>query len=522
VGEFDDLTKGDPRPDTPRQEWSVRARRELTEELVLEEVGGIGGRHAGLVLEVHETMRSRARLHARSLRQLVTLFDLDPDNEDDLDDADMTAMKVSVGLRCTILQATSRIHDAHRAVVDMPRMFAHLEAGDLPEEFHRFLLRQIRRLSGVQVRRVDELLARVEIPSVPRSTFEAQVRLAVTSVVDLQESPRAARNVAIVGIDSDLGTATLHVTGPLTEIRGFAQRLDACARTVQRAQRAALEAGEATPIPFDIDEDLRERGRPHGLGTLRYAILTHSLLDLDPVQETASPFKILVTIPATTLLGMDDAPAMLDGLSPIPAELARELAAKSPTWQRILTDPITGAHLPVCADTYQPTAQMRLQLRLRHPLCAAPGCGRPTGLAAEDDHILEYDHRHPDEGGRTSLWNLHRLCRRHHQLKTAGLLDPLRDPRDDPGGGDGLTSAAPLTTTWEIGDELRIRTRERPDLLTPRMIRLLAQAERRCRGAGEDVEERLAESALEKWLRTPEARRIIPPGPTIDETAPPF
>jgi hypothetical protein len=488
----------------------------------------------------------------------VALFDLDPDNEDDLDDADMTAMKVAVGLRCTVLQATARIHDAHRAVVDMPRMFAHLEAGDLPEEFHRFLLRQIRRLNAVQVRRVDELLAQVEIPSIPRSTFEAQVRLAVASVVDLPESPRAARNVAIVGIDSDLGTATLHVTGPIPEIRGLAQRLDASARTVQRAQRTALEASAETPIPFDIDEDLRARGRPHGLGTLRYAILTHSLLDLDPVQETASPFKILVTIPVTTLLGIDDAPAMLDGLSPIPAELARELAAKSPTWCRILTDPITGAHLPVCAETYQPNAQMRLQLRLRHPVCAAPGCGRPTGLAAEDDHILRYLHSRPEEGGSTSLWNLHRLCRYHHQLKTAGLLAPRRDPRDDPGNGDGTTSAAPLTTTWEIGDALRVRTRERPDLLTPRTTRLLAEAERRHRRAheaaerrldgrpgqasdGDDqhlagdhlagehrAEERLAEAALEERLRAPTPRRIIPPAPPRDattpryETAPPF
>ena len=56
---------------------------------------------------------------------------------------------------------------------------------------------------------------------------------------------------------------------------------------------------------------------------------------------------------------------------------------------------------------------------------------RPTALAAEDDHIIEYDHEHPERGGPTSLANLHRLCWQHHQMKTAGLIDPTRAPVDD-------------------------------------------------------------------------------------------
>ena len=97
---------------------------------------------------------------------------------------------------------------------------------------------------------------------------------------------------------------------------------------MQKAQRAALQDDAEGPFPFDIDGDLAERGRALSLATLRYAILTHSVLDIDPVQETRSPYKILVTVPVTTLLGMDDSPAMLDGLTPIPAERARDLAAR--------------------------------------------------------------------------------------------------------------------------------------------------------------------------------------------------
>src|SRR5699024_5761308 len=53
-------------------------------------------------------------------------------------------------------------------------------------------------------------------------------------------------------------------------------------------------------------------------------------------------------------------------------------------------------------------------------------CSRPTSWASEMDHIQEYDHHSPADGGRTCIENCHLLCWRHHQLKTAGLLDPTR------------------------------------------------------------------------------------------------
>src|SRR5690606_36176602 len=130
--------------------------------------------------------------------------------------------------------------------------------------------------------------------------------------------------------------AWITITGPIPEIRSLGMRLDASARAVQRAQRVALEAGDDEPIPFDLDGDVRDRERPLSLSALRYAILTHSVLDTAPVEETAQPFKILVTVPVTTPLGMDESPAMLDGLTPISAELARGLAATTSVWYRIL------------------------------------------------------------------------------------------------------------------------------------------------------------------------------------------
>ena len=369
--------------------WRARARRPLTTERILEEVGE-GTVESGRVMALHRTALTRARLYAHHLRLLETFFREDPEVQGRPEDADMTALKVAAGLRCTYNQAWSQVLDAHRAVEIMPLTFEYLRRGDLTEAMHQMLLRRVRRLTDEQAAQVDAHMATIELPSVSLDTFSRHLRLAVelATAGALPAPPSQSRDVEIVDVDSSTGTASLLVTGPILEIKGLAHRLDVAARDVQRAQRAALSDGTEGPLPFDIDENLAERGRPLPLRTLRYAILAHTVLDTDPVQETASPYKLLVTVPVMTLLGRDDAPALLEGTTPIPAELARDLAAGESVWTRILTDAVRGTHLPVLPETYRPSAAMRLQLRLRHPVCAAPGCTRPTATAAEDDHIL--------------------------------------------------------------------------------------------------------------------------------------
>ena len=518
--------------------WRVRARRVLSDQYVLEEVEP-GSIEAARVLSLHQTMKTRARLYAHQLRQLSVFFREDPAVRGVVDEADVTALKIATGLRCSYFQARAQVIDAHTAVEWMPLTFEHLRVGDLPEAWHHSLLRHVRRLDEDQTRFVDAHMAGVELPSVSKTTFDKQVTLAVALATagTVPTPPAQSRDVELVDVNTETGTASLYVTGPIPEIQALAHRLDVAARTVQKAQRAGLEDGAEGPLPFDIDENLHERGRALSLRTLRYAILVHSVIDIDPVQETASAYKILVTVPATTLLGVEDGPAMLEGTTPIPAKQARQLAAGESTWQRILTDPITGAHLPVTAETYHPTAQMRLQLRLRHPVCAVPGCARATVIAAEDDHIIEYDHDHPGKGGQTSLWNLHRLCWLHHQHKTAGLIDPDRDDADDPSTGDGSTTAGPVATSWTIDETVRTRTREHTDLLTPHTVDALELAWRIHQRAHEDAvrlhaeekarphTERVTEQRADAHAKAHPSRcprRIIPPGPTPDETTPPY
>jgi hypothetical protein len=122
--------------------------------------------------------------------------------------------------------------------------------------------------------------------------------------------------------------------------------------------------------------------------------------------------QVLVTVPALTLLGLDDEPATLEGFGPIPADLARLLAADAPSFVRLLTHPETGTVLSVGRDRYTIPADMRLFLRARDETCRGVGCGRRAG-SSDVDHAHEWA-----GGGPTSVDNLAHLCRGDHTRKT--------------------------------------------------------------------------------------------------------
>ncbi len=122
---------------------------------------------------------------------------------------------------------------------------------------------------------------------------------------------------------------------------------------------------------------------------------------------------VRVTIPYTALLGADDQPGELAGYGPIPAAVARDLAARG-TWRRILTDPASGRPLDYGTTRYRPPAHLTGLVITRDQTCQFPGCRVPAHRC-DIDHGIAYD---PDTGtGPTSEFNLGPKCRRHHQIK---------------------------------------------------------------------------------------------------------
>ena len=125
------------------------------------------------------------------------------------------------------------------------------------------------------------------------------------------------------------------------------------------------------------------------------------------------PVTINVTIDLPTLLNMAEHPGQLSGYGPIPASLARELAADG-NWKRFITDPTSGELLDIGRKSYRPSQHLVDFLIARDRTCRFPGCRYPA-------HRSDIDHVTPwDDGGKTTPENLGSLCRRHHRLKTHG------------------------------------------------------------------------------------------------------
>lgn len=153
----------------------------------------------------------------------------------------------------------------------------------------------------------------------------------------------------------------------------------------------------------------------HGwrMDQVRADLLTDLLLAATPVAHgdglDTITGHVQITVPALTLAGTSNEPALLAGYGPIDPDTARRLAAGAPGWDRVLTHPHTGAVLAV--DRYRPSADLIRHLRARDERCRYPGCSRHA-RGCDIDHTRDAAH-----GGPTQADNLAHLCRRHHTLK---------------------------------------------------------------------------------------------------------
>ncbi|WP_344354060.1 HNH endonuclease signature motif containing protein [Brachybacterium phenoliresistens] len=357
-------------------------------------------------------------------------------------EGDCGSLIAAEALRVSASRGAREVADGYTAVEHFPGCLTRLEGEEFPAFWFREMIRMTRTLRHVLQQGIDEVVAGWDLHCTPK-TFFKNLRALVAWAESLQAADEAPvpveRGVRVQEVGGGMSCMTL--TGPTPEVYSAARRLDVAARAVQAQQRAALAAGGE--VPWDPDGMVREDQRPMSLATLRFLLATRGQVDTDGVEVPADRFRITVTVPILSLLGVSEAPGMLDGMVPVPADLARTLAAGEEDWYRVLTDPVSGAFVKLPAATYRPTAAMREHLRLRGSQCAVPGCGRPVSLGSECDHIEEFL-----AGGATDLENLHWLCRFHHQEKTDGVLDPVRiQPVQI--GPDGVTR--PGRTRWLIG-----------------------------------------------------------------------
>jgi hypothetical protein len=182
---------------------------------------------------------------------------------------------------------------------------------------------------------------------------------------------------------------------------------------------AAIERVDAFALAARLDGD------PRSLQQLRadafLGLLAGTWHGPAPVHRVG---VLELTVPLTTLMGLDQLPGELAGWGPLCADLARQTAEqmlrpRSPRArvQFVVhdddeSDPEQDGMILASGTTRRrPPAALGAKVRARTNRCIFPNC---TRRASRCD--LDHQRRWAD-GGATSQANLHPLCRRHHRAK---------------------------------------------------------------------------------------------------------
>jgi len=237
--------------------------------------------------------------------------------------------------------------------------------------------------------------ARRQAPaSFRRTARRAVLRRVPAEVIDERyDTARGERFVA--GAPAEYGMAQLRALLPAEDFATVMAAIDAVARRV--------EPGDARTA---------DQRRADALTQICTAVLTgapvRSLLTEHHVRPT-----VHVVAAESTLAGTDDEPAELDG-QPIPASLARRLAADPSATRRQLALAHPGRSLDRGRIAYRPPADLAAFVIARDRTCVFPGCNRAARRCDIDHRVRWHD------GGRTDAGNLQALCRRHHRAKDVG------------------------------------------------------------------------------------------------------
>jgi hypothetical protein len=310
---------------------------------------------------------------------------------------------------------------------DQPVLAGALREGRLDETQARAVLDSTAALPVEQRTRVVESVA-ADPDTLARARMVRELRCGtqmvwaipahkLRGIINRQIAAVAPESIKSAEQHADESRRVEHYAGTLARpgaivLRGPEHLLAAAYNQLDQTARAARKAGARDAID-------------HLRFDLAVGALTNGAFGLMAAVQPKARRSVLidVVVAKDTLLGLDDDPACLRTLSgdvAISSGLARELADTDATWRRILCDdPATGAATDV-SPRYRPGRRVAEFCTVRD--------GRtsrfPTSGARvlELDHIEEYDHGSPADGGRTTAANLSSAGKRDHQDKTDRLL----------------------------------------------------------------------------------------------------
>src|SRR4051812_13759952 len=339
--------------------------------------------------------RAKNHLDALQLRQLQALAaDPDPEWLDEHQRRLALITELAVALRWSPHIAGERLEVAQATATTFGDSHAALDVGDLTYGHVRSLVELTRPLDPDTARQVqDRVLPRASQQNL--AEFRRSVRRAVASLDPRGEQERhenadQGRQVTITPANDAMAIIQAYLSADdaqtvMTAVQAVADRMRVTAppkvkRTADQWRADALVALSAAALT-----GRHRRGNPIA-GWDGYLPRWHGRRP-----------SIQVTVALSTLLRMDDQPGELAGHGPIPAELARRIAADpTGTWRRLVTDPL-GRLVDHGRNVYKPPAELRDYVIARDRTSRFPGEHRDARRCDLDHRIRWSDGGTTDE-----------------------------------------------------------------------------------------------------------------------------
>ncbi|MBD0292095.1 MAG: DUF222 domain-containing protein [Jiangellaceae bacterium] len=374
---------------------------------------------ADLVDEISFWERAKSRADARQVKAMAALAAspmfagcAEHGHNDPTHGVRGAASVVSAELRNSPGLARSRVALACELTEQLPAVVDALAAGSIDLYKARLLTEETRPLAehpGLRRTVVDRLLVKAG-----RQT-SAQLRAAARKAVlaadpagatERHQRARKERALYAPWPEPD-GMASMWLRLPAEDALAFFLAVAAAARQVKTNNPKDPRTLEQ--IRADIIAELGWSALSTGhLGCCNQDChhVSHKL-----GEQRGKPAHVGVTVPFSTLFGMDEQPGDLHGYGPITPDVARKLAADG-TWRRLLTDPVSGALRDYGTTRYTAPPELAELIIARDRTCRFPTCTWPAE-ACDLDHTVPFS-----QGGATADSNFGPVHRGHHNDHT--------------------------------------------------------------------------------------------------------
>jgi hypothetical protein len=337
-------------------------------------------------------------------------------------DDELTEAEVGTAIGVSSRTVSHRLSVARALSQRLPATSARLRAGELTYGHVCALVDELVDVDAATAGEVEtQLYARIAPGQVVTpSSLRARARRILAR---LDAAAMSAKHAAAAASPTVIRAAGMDGTTELVATLGAADAALVWQCLTDQAQRLR-QPDEHRPLDYWRAQALLSWAQHHADRCPGASLPAGATGEVGPTVDRplrAGRVQVGVVVDLATLLGLTDEPGQLLGHGPIPAGIARQLAADG-AWQRWVTDPDSGHLLDLGRRSYRPSAALRDFVVARDQTCTFPGCAVPS-VRCDLDHEVPWD-----EGGTTDAEQLQALCRRHHRFKTERSWTVKRDP----------------------------------------------------------------------------------------------